>query len=138
MRAPAELPSVLSRLSEVLRRLNTEEEAKAAAASDGRHELLDSILATEQALILEMRGLEQRRLSILNQVGWKNASFRQILEQEDEDGKNQLVPLFEELTRNADTLRNTKDNADRILKVRLHQISQFSVSENGPHYDHYG
>lgn len=138
MRAPAELLLVLSRLSEVLRRLNSEEEAKAAAASSGHHDQLDSILTAEQALILELRGLEQKRISILNQTGWKNASFRQILEQEDEDGKQRLAPLFEELTRNSDQLRNTKDNADRILKVRLHQISLFSESGNGPHYDHYG
>ncbi|MFR8069353.1 MAG: flagellar export chaperone FlgN [Clostridium sp.] len=138
MRAPAELLPVLSRLSETLRRLNTAEEAKASAASLGRHEQLDSILTEEQALILELRGLEQKRISILNQTGWNNLSFRQILEQEDEDGREKLAPFFEQLRQSADLLRSTKENADRILKVRLHQIRFLSNSENGPHYDHYG
>lgn len=138
MRAPAELLPVLSRLSETLRRLNTAEEAKASAASLGRHEQLDSILTEEQALILELRGLEQKRISILNQTGWNNLSFRQILEQEDEDGREKLAPFFEQLRKSADLLRSTKENADRILKVRLHQIRFLSNSENGPHYDHYG
>lgn len=138
MRAPAELLPVLSRLSETLRRLNTAEEAKASATSLGRHEQLDSILTEEQALILELRGLEQKRISILNQTGWNNLSFRQILEQEDEDGREKLAPFFEQLRQSADLLRSTKENADRILKVRLHQIRFLSNSENGPHYDHYG
>lgn len=138
MRAPAELLPVLSRLSETLRRLNTAEEAKASAASLGRHEQLDPILTEEQALILELRGLEQKRISILNQTGWNNLSFRQILEQEDEDGREKLAPFFEQLRQSADLLRSTKENTDRILKVRLHQIRFLSNSENGPHYDHYG
>lgn len=138
MRAPSQLLPILSRLSDVLRRLDAEEEAKAEAASLGHHEQLDSILTEEQALILELRGLEQKRTAILESAGLKNASFRDILAQEDEDGRERLTPLFEELHRQAEHLRNAKDSADRILKVRLHQISLLSPSENGPHYDHYG
>ena len=57
MRAPAELLPVLVRLADVLKRLNRAEEEKAAAASQGHHQLLDPILTEEQALILELRGL---------------------------------------------------------------------------------
>lgn len=88
--------------------------------------------------MVELRGLEQKRTAILEPAGLKNASFRDILAQEDEDGRERLTPLFEELHRQAEHLRNAKDSADRILKVRLHQISLLSPSENGPHYDHYG
>ena len=56
MRAPAELLPVLVRLADVLKRLNRAEEEKAAAASQGHHQLLDPILTEEQALILELRG----------------------------------------------------------------------------------
>lgn len=138
MKAPARLLPVLSRLSEVLRQLNTEEEAKLSAVSLGHHESLDTILATEQALILELRGLERSRISILSEVGWENASFREILEQEDEDGRKRLIPLFEELTSSAGKLKSTTENSDRIIKVKLHQIQLFSSSEGGSHYDQYG
>lgn len=138
MRAPKELLPVLTRLAEVLRQLSKEEEAKAGAASAGHHDQLDGLLADEQALILEFRGLEQKRLSILEDAGFKDSTLRELLEQEDEDGKLQLSPLFDELTEAAERLKSMKDSADRILKVRLRQISLFSASGNGSHYDMYG
>lgn len=138
MRAPAELLSILPRLSEVLKQMTTEEEAKAAAASSGRHEQLDAILTREQALILELRGLEQKRIAMLDQAGLGQASFRQILEQEDADGRERLTPLFDDLTGVSGRLRQAKENADRILNVRLHEIRRFSAGGNAPHYDSYG
>ena len=138
MRAPKELLPVLTRLAEVLRQLSKEEEAKAGAASAGHHDQLDGLLADEQALILEFRGLEQKRLSILEDAGFKDSTLRELLEQEDEDGRLQLSPLFDELTEAAEQLKSMKDSADRILKVRLRQISLFSATGNGPHYDMYG
>lgn len=138
MRAPSELLPVLVRLTDVLKQLNRTEEAKADAASSSRHQLLDSILSREQALILDMRGLEQKRLSILEKAGLKDATFRQLLEAEDEEGRTRLFPVFEELTQAANQLKETKESADRILKVRLRQIELMAASQNGPHYDEYG
>ena len=105
MRAPAELLPVLVRLADVLKRLNRAEEEKAAAASQGHHQLLDPILTEEQALILELRGLEQRRLSVLKAAGLEQATVSQLLEQEDNEGKERLSPVFEELTQAAGRLR---------------------------------
>ena len=131
MRAPAELLPVLVRLADVLKRLNRAEEEKAAAASQGHHQLLDPILTEEQALILELRGLEQRRLSVLKAAGLEQATVSQLLEQEDNEGKERLSPVFEELTQAA-------GRADRILNVRLRQIQHISGLSGGPHYDEYG
>ena len=138
MRAPAELLPVLVRLADVLKRLNRAEEEKAAAASQGHHPLLDPILTEEQALILELRGLEQRRLSVLKAAGLEQATVSQLLEQEDNEGKERLSPVFEELTQAAGRLRETKESADRILNVRLRQIQHISGLAGGPHYDEYG
>ena len=138
MRAPAELLPVLVRLADVLKRLNRAEVEKAAAASQGHHQLLDPILTEEQALILELRGLEQRRLSVLKAAGLEQATVSQLLEQEDNEGKERLSPVFEELTQAAGRLRETKESADRILNVRLRQIQHISGLSGGPHYDEYG
>ena len=137
MRAPAELLPVLVRLADVLKRLNRAGGEK-AAASQGHHQLLDPILTEEQALILELRGLEQRRLSVLKAAGLEQATVSQLLEQEDNEGKERLSPVFEELTQAAGRLRETKESADRILNVRLRQIQHISGLSGGPHYDEYG
>ncbi len=138
MIAPAELLPLLSRLSDLIRQLDDEEEAKLTAISQGQHKALDTILATEQALILELRGLERSRISILSGIGQDGVSFREILEQEDEDGRQRLTPLFEELTHNAGKLKNALENSDRMIKVRLHQIQLLSSPEGSSHYDQYG
>lgn len=138
MIAPAELLPLLSRLSDLIRQLDDEEEAKLTAISQGQHKALDTILATEQALILELRGLERSRISILSGIGQDGVSFREILEQEDDDGRQRLTPLFEELTHNAGKLKNALENSDRMIKVRLHQIQLLSSPEGSSHYDQYG
>ena len=57
-----EFAAVIRDLSVVAVHIAQIEEAKAAAASARRHELLDGYIQDEQAHILKLRGLEQRRL----------------------------------------------------------------------------
>ncbi|MFQ8679109.1 hypothetical protein [Enterocloster sp.] len=87
---------------------------------------------------LRASGLEQRRLSVLKAAGLEQATVSQLLEQEDNEGKERLSPVFEELTQAAGRLRETKESADRILNVRLRQIQHISGLSGGPHYDEYG
>jgi len=56
------------------------EEAKAEAAAQKRHQFLDGFIQEEQAQILKLRGLEQRRLRLAKALGWESLTFRQILE----------------------------------------------------------
>lgn len=138
MMAPRELLPVLHRLSEVLLRLERAEREKAEAASHGQHKLLNPILTEEQALFLELRGLEQKRLSLLKGAGLEKATLRQLLEQEDQEGKELLSPVFEELDQAARQLKMTKESADRILKVRLRQMEHLLGASGSPQYDEYG
>ena len=77
-------------------------------------------------------------VSVLKAAGLEQATVSQLLEQEDNEGKERLSPVFEELTQAAGRLRETKESADRILNVRLRQIQHISGLSGGPHYDEYG
>ena len=73
------------------------EENKAIVASEKRHQLLDGLIQDEQAQILKLRGLEQRRLRLADSLGWKSLTFRQILEKAEPEQQTLLQPLFGEL-----------------------------------------
>ena len=89
--------AVIRDLSVTSTRIAQIEESKATAASNRRHELLDGYIQEEQAQILKLRGLEQRRLKMAEALGWKSLTFRQILEKATPEQDQLLRPLFLEL-----------------------------------------
>ncbi len=59
-----EFTSVIRDLTEVAASISQAEDAKALAASEKRHEKLNGYIQEEQAYILKLRGLEQRRMRL--------------------------------------------------------------------------
>lgn len=114
------------------------EENKAAAASEKRHELLDTFIQDEQAQILKLRGLEQRRLRLADSLGWKSLTFRQILEKAEPAQQTLLQPLFLELEHQLKRLENARGNAEQIISTRLHEMQIILARQQGGSYDNTG
>lgn len=114
------------------------EENKAAAASEKRHELLDTFIQDEQAQILKLRGLEQRRLRLADSLGWKSLTFRQILEKAEPGQQTLLQPLFLELEHQLKRLENARGNAEQIISTRLHEMQIILARQQGSSYDNTG
>ena len=68
--------SVIRELTDTAGNIAHIEEQKAVAASEKRHQLMDAFIQDEQAQILRLRGLEQRRLRLADSLGWKSLTFR--------------------------------------------------------------
>ncbi|MEY8337075.1 hypothetical protein AALB16_03455 [Lachnospiraceae bacterium 62-35] len=133
-----ELASVIRDLTDTANRISHSEEAKAEAASQNRHELLDGFIQEEQAYILKLRGLEQRRLRLLESLGWKSLTFRQVLEQADPSQKELLSPLFFELETQLKRLENARKASEQIIGVRLHELQISIAKAQGSSYDNSG
>lgn len=114
------------------------EEAKAEAASLKRHELLDDYMQEEQAQILKLRGLEQRRIRLTQALGWDSLTFRQILEQAQPDQVRQLSPCFEELEQQLKRLQQSRKAAEQIINVRIHELQVAIAEQEGSGYDNAG
>lgn len=114
------------------------EDAKSAAASQGRHEQMDGFLKEEQACILKLRGLEQRRQSLAKGLGWEGLTFHQILEKSDAGLREVLLPLFTQLDQQVKQLADAKDSADRIIQLRLREFSFILSSEAFQEYNRNG
>ena len=75
-----EFAAVIRDLTAVVSDIGKVEDAKARAASEKHHQLLDGYIQREQAQILRLRGLEQHMTRLAETLGWNSLNFRQILE----------------------------------------------------------
>ena len=114
--------AVIRELAVLAGDIATVEERKAEAAVQKRHQLFDGFIQKEQAQILKLRGLEQRRIRMAKELGWESLTFRQILEKAEPEQKESLSPLFAELEQNLKRLGQSRQSAERIIKVRIREI----------------
>lgn len=114
------------------------ESDKAEAASLKQHHLMDGYIQEEQAQILKLRGLEQRRIRLAKELGWDSLTFRQILSRVSLRQSSRLQPLFEELEEQLKWLQDSRSAAERMIKVRLHEMDIVLARQNGSAYDDSG
>ncbi|MCI8295831.1 MAG: hypothetical protein HFG22_08105 [Lachnospiraceae bacterium] len=111
------------------------ERAKADAASQKQHHVLDDCIQDEQAYILKLRGFEQHRIKQMKILGWDGLTFRQVLEKADPDQKERLTPLFTALEQQLTQLTQAKGAADQIIRVRVHELERLIALQGGSGYD---
>ncbi|MCI9163685.1 flagellar protein FlgN [Clostridiaceae bacterium] len=133
-----EFAAVIRELSGTAEEIARIEEEKASAATDKRHYLMDSFIQEEQASILKLRGLEQRRLRLADALGWKSLTFRQILEKADPAEASFLNPVFLDLERQLKRLGNAREASERILGTRIHELEVILARKQGGSYDNTG
>lgn len=133
----------LEELSEIIEKLTEAENAKAAAASSREDDKMDSFLKKEQALLLKLRGLDQQRERGAEKLGWKDMTFRQILETANETENAALSPLFVRMEQSVKELTDAKDSSSRIITVRLREfehilgagsLGSFPEADGSPHF----
>lgn len=133
-----EFASVITQLTATAEDIARIEEEKASAATDRRHYLMDSFIQEEQAALLKLRGLEQRRLRLADALGWKSLTFRQILEKANPVQHSLLSPLFQDLERQLKRLGSARDASEQILNTRIHELQVAIGKQQGSSYDNAG
>lgn len=111
---------------------------KAEAASLRQHHLLDEYIQTEQAQILKLRGLEQKRTRLAKELGWDSLTFSQLLAKAPLRQSGQLRPLFEDLKQQLMWLQDSRGAAEQIIKVRLHELDMALAGQAASSYDNSG
>ena len=81
----------LTQLSDTVKTISDIEQRRVEAAAARQHRKIQDFANEEQAAILSLRGLEQRRQHQAESLGWKGLTFRQILEVADAEQKNVLL-----------------------------------------------
>ncbi len=83
----------------------------------------------EQAAVLKLRGLEQRREAEQKRLGMEGYTFRQILEHVPDETASVLSPLFSQLSGQVTMFRSVSDSAKNIIEVNLHMIQSALAAE---------
>ena len=130
--------AVIDELAELCENIAYIEEAKAEAASLKQHEFLDDYIQEEQAQILKLRGLEQHRLRLAQELGWNSLTFSQILEIAEPAQVEQLSPCFYDLELQLKRLQQSRKAAEQIINVRIHELQVAIAKQEGSGYDNAG
>lgn len=124
-----EFKEIISELTLLFQDLCEIEQEKLEVIQKKRITFLEDCMNQEQAAILRMRGLDIRRETCQERLGWKGDSFRQILDKNDEAGRKELEPMFTELSHFVTQFQNISDSARTLIEINLHQINKMMEGE---------
>lgn len=133
-----EFAAVIRDLTDTAKHISHIEEAKAEAASVNRHDQMDGFIQDEQAYILKLRGQEQHRIRLSEELGWKSLTFRQILETASPEQAELLTPLFLALEDQLKQLEQSRGAAEKIINARLRELQIAIARQQGGSYDDAG
>lgn len=113
----------MTKLLTVVKKLRLLEENLSNAASADNADELNRLVKDAQPLLLEFRGQDRVREKAEASLGIRGHSFREVLSSFTPEQQKELSPVFEELTRELKLYENAKDSADRIMQVRLKDVT---------------
>ncbi len=104
------------------------EQEKLDAAVKNQVTFIEDCMHKEQAAVLQLRGLEQKREAEQKRLGMDNYTFKEILAHAPEEAAA-LEPLFDRLSERVRSFRSISDSAKDIIEVNLHVIQSALASD---------
>ncbi len=121
--AAQRLQQLYQRLLPVLEELCVLEERIALAAADDRPETLEKLVTEAQPALLSFRGLEKKREMLSQELSIQGKSTAELLSALPDSLREELAPVLTELTRSLRRFRDAKENAERIMQLRLNDLN---------------
>lgn len=118
-----ELLPVISELSLLVSALCDFEDSLSIAASEDAQEKINALVTEAQPTLLRFKGLEKKREKLQKELSLAPTSLSALLKEIPEEEREEWAENIEALEKNLNRFINSKDNADRILQVRLSDIS---------------
>lgn len=91
---------------------------------------LDEVLKQEQAMTLNLRGLEQRRLKLVSQLGLEGVRLAALDSKYPDELQIQAKETSEKLRQSYEMYRGCADAARSTLELNLHQIEKI-IAQSG-------
>lgn len=129
-----EFQEVIQKLILLFQDLTTLENKMLNAAKDQHIAVLEGHMMKEQALIMQLRGLEREKDRIQAGAGYANMSFHEILEALDGEEKIRFLSLFDEMSRTMQMFQEVHEDLTMIMEVNLRQINKKIDDAKGQTY----
>nr|WP_312577356.1 flagellar protein FlgN [Sedimentibacter sp.] len=84
---------------------------------------LDEIISKEQAFYLKMKGLEQRRQKITQDMNMQNKTLKEIIEITGDDEKCKLKSAYDTLHKTLSNFKKINLECKTLIEVKLHKIN---------------
>ncbi len=124
--------TVIEDLIHLFQNLIQIEQAKMEAVKKNRITHVEDCMNQEQAAILKLRGLDKRRETCQEQIGYKGYTFQQILSETAGSEHNQLKILFDKLSFLVRQFQDINESSRAIININLHKINKaINNSQNG-------
>lgn len=117
------LTELYKRLLPVLEELCRLEEDIASSAALEQPERLEALVTEAQPLLLNFKGLDKKRDALLKELGISGSKPESILCMCRDDSGAELSELFSRLTETLKRFREAKENAERIMQLRINDIN---------------
>lgn len=91
---------------------------------------LDEVLKQEQAMTLNLRGLEQRRLKLVSQLGLEGVGLAALDSRYPDELQLQAKETSEKLRQSYEVYRSCADAARSTLELNLHQLEKI-IAQSG-------
>lgn len=119
-----ELRPVYTELSALLSSLCDLEDSLSISASNNAKDKIDALVTEAQPTLLRFKGLEKKREKLQKELGLVPASLPSILKKAPDEEKEEWAESIENLEKNLHRFIQSKETADRIMQVRLIDVSQ--------------
>lgn len=90
-------------------------------------EVIDDIVAKEQVYYLKMKGIDQKREKLIESMGCKGMTLKEIINSLEVTDKNELNDKYYELSRLILEVKKTTDLCKSLIEVRMHGIDKALV-----------
>lgn len=107
------------------------EQDKLDATVKNRVALVEDYMHKEQAAVMRLRGLEQKREAEQKRLGLEGCTFRQILEKIPDTDVAMLKPLFDKLDHQIHTMQSLSGSIKDAIEVNL-RVIELKVAGNAP------
>ncbi len=100
------------------------EQEKLNVVKQNQVSALEDIIKREQAEIMALRGLDQKRERLQKDLGFAELTFQEILERVSGEEHGELQQLFDELSGRVKEFRSVTESSKTMMEVNLHAINK--------------
>ncbi len=107
------------------------EEEKRRSLLEHDSEKTESTVQAGQALYMQLKNIEEKRMTIGELCGFKDLSITQILERLSDEDKKEFDPVFTKLLHSADLIKQLNSVSMSIVNMELRVLGNYQNSGSG-------
>lgn len=85
--------------------------------------ILDSIVEKEQVFYLEMKGIEQKRIKLVDSMGMKDKKMSQIISSAHGEDREKLQDIYDRLLKALNDFQKISQECRTLIEIKLHKIN---------------